>query len=136
MKYLLDTGPLVALLNKRESPVLRAWVLATLPGLPWPLFTCEPVLTEAAHFLGTGRPILEMVEAGELVVEMNVTSQAADLLRILDQYRDRRISLADACLVRMAELFRQSTVVTIDRRDFTLYRRFGRDVIPFLAPPI
>jgi uncharacterized protein len=136
MKYLLDTGPLAALLNKRESSALRAWALNTLPGLPWPLLTCEPVLTEAAHFLGTFRPLLEMVAAGELVVDMDVTSQAADLLRIREQYQDRRISLADACLVRMAELFRQSTVVTIDRQDFTVYRRFGREAIPFLAPPV
>ena len=78
---------------------------------------------------------MEMVEAGELVVSMDVTAQAADLVRILDQYQDRRISLADACLIRLSEMYRQSTVVTIDRDDFHVYRRFGRDVIPFLAPP-
>jgi hypothetical protein len=44
--------------------------------------------------------------------------------------------LADAALVRMAEVWRESMVITIDRNDFVTYRRFGRDPIHFLAPPM
>jgi len=44
------------------------------------------------------------------------------------------MSLADACLVRMSELREDSVVFTIDR-DFRLYRRHGRQVIPTLMPP-
>jgi hypothetical protein len=49
MKYLLDTGPLVALLDENESPRLRKWAIETLSALPWPLYTCEPVLTVDAN---------------------------------------------------------------------------------------
>ena len=76
-----------------------------------------------------------MVAAGELVVSLRLDEEAPDLGRILNRYRGRKVSLADACLVRMAELWRDSTVVTIDANDFSVYRRFGRDAIPFLAPP-
>jgi hypothetical protein len=43
------------------------------------------------------------------------------------------MSVADACLVRMAELADQSQVFTTDR-DFLVYRRKGRHTIPLLSP--
>jgi len=47
--------------------------------------------------------------------------------------RDRPMSLADACLVRMAELYDEAAVLTLDS-DFTIYRKNGRQVIPLIAP--
>jgi predicted nucleic acid-binding protein len=43
------------------------------------------------------------------------------------------MSLADACLVRLSELHRDSTVFTLDS-DFRIYRRHGNKVIPVLMP--
>jgi hypothetical protein len=43
------------------------------------------------------------------------------------------MSLADACLVRMSELTERCQVFTTDR-DFLVYRRKGRHLIPLLAP--
>ena len=135
MRYLLDTGPLVAFIDANETPALRRWAIETLSALAWPLYTCEAVLTEAAHFLRTPRPLIEMVEAGELLIPFTLADQAPDLARIIGAYHGRRVSLADACLVRMAELWRDSTVATIDAKDFAVYRRFGREAIPHLSPP-
>ena len=135
MKYVLDTGPLVAFLDANETPALRRWAIATLSALPWPLYTCEPVLTEAAHFVRSPRALVELVEAGELLIPFTLADQASDLARIIGAYHGRKVSLADACLVRMAELWRDSTVVTIDAKDFAVYRRFGREVIPHISPP-
>ena len=135
MKYLMDTGPLVAFLDANEAPSLRRWASEILSVLPWPLYTCEAVLTEAAHFLRTPLPLVEMVEAGEIIIPFTLADQAPDLARILGGYHGRKVSLADACLVRMAELWRDSTVVTIDAKDFTVYRRFGREAIQFISPP-
>ena len=50
------------------------------------------------------------------------------LLRIVDE------DLADACVVRMSELFRDSVVFTVDRTDFLVYRRHGRQAIPCVFP--
>ena len=51
----------------------------------------------------------------------------------MKRYRDRPMSLADACLVRLSELHRRSRVFTLDR-DFLIYRRHGNKVIPVLMP--
>ena len=44
-----------------------------------------------------------------------------------------RASLADACLIRMSELYEPSRIVMLDS-DFHVYRRHGRKVIPLLRP--
>ena len=51
----------------------------------------------------------------------------------MSRYRDQGMSLADACLVRMSELFADCTVLTLDS-DFRVYRRNGRQVIPVQMP--
>lgn len=43
------------------------------------------------------------------------------------------MSLADACLVRLAELFDDAAVMTVDR-DFAVYRKHSRQAIPLLSP--
>ncbi len=53
--------------------------------------------------------------------------------RIVPRYRDTSMSLTDACLVRLAELYSDCQVFTLDAH-FRRYRRHGRQVIPLLAP--
>src|SRR5208282_3085444 len=48
------------------------------------------------------------------------------LLELLGKYQDRKMDLADACLVRMTELERAAVVFTLDREDFTVYRKRGK----------
>lgn len=45
------------------------------------------------------------------------------------------MDLADACIVRMTELMPDVRVLTLDRTDFTVYRRHGRGIIPIMVPP-
>ena len=42
-------------------------------------------------------------------------------------------SLADACLVRMAELYENSSILTLDS-DFSIYRKNKNQVIPCITP--
>ena len=44
------------------------------------------------------------------------------------------MDFADACVVYMTEQTKDCKVVTIDRSDFTVYRRHGREPIPLLMP--
>ena len=44
------------------------------------------------------------------------------------------MDFADACLVYMSEQTRDCKIVTIDRTDFSVYRRHGRVAIPLLLP--
>ncbi|NQX02044.1 hypothetical protein HQ447_15405, partial [bacterium] len=48
-------------------------------------------------------------------------------------YRDRPMTLADACLVRLAELHPGAKVFTFDA-EFLIYRRHGNMIIPVIMP--
>ena len=49
------------------------------------------------------------------------------------RYRNRPMSLADACLVRLSEIHAAVEVLTLDT-DFRIYRRHGNKVIPLRMP--
>lgn len=131
---LLDTGPLVALLSARDT--WHAWAVGAFSELRGPLTTCEAVLTETCHLLRTSplavAAVLRRVDEGALRVEP-MAAHAADLSRLMTKYQSVPMSLADACLVRLAEVHSECEVVTLDS-DFHIYRRNGRRVIPLHSP--
>jgi predicted nucleic acid-binding protein len=133
---LMDTGPLVASINRRDR--YHSWVRNRLGELAPPLFTCEAVLAEACFLLqaipGGSGAVLELMERGVLQVEFEVSLHIKSLAALMAKYSNVPMSLADACLVRMSELHEDSLVMTFDG-DFFIYRRHGRHVIPVLMPP-
>lgn len=134
-RVLLDTGPLVAFLNRRDQH--HAWAVEQLGALRPPLWTSESVLSEACFLLQQVHPgseaVLALVERGLLRVAFRIAEEHAAVRRLMVKYRDVPASLADACLVRMAEQHSDSVVLTLDG-DFRIYRRNGRQVIPLLTP--
>jgi hypothetical protein len=63
---------------------------------------------------------------------------AKEVPRLLDlcrKYADLEMDLADACLVRMSELTVRCRIWTVDRDDFSTYRRLGRQIVPCEFPP-
>ena len=44
-------------------------------------------------------------------------------------YSDRAPDFCDLCVIRLSAMFTRHTVATVDRRDFTTYRRFGRQIV-------
>ncbi len=135
MIYILDTGPLVAAFRRPEDgDPFTPWAAKLLRSLPYPLFTCDAVLTEAAHFLRSPARLLEAVRRGLLVSRFDTQSAAPRLAELVRKYADRPMDFADACLVYLSEQTKDSKVVTIDRADFTVYRRHGREAIPLLLP--
>jgi hypothetical protein len=56
-----------------------------------------------------------------------------EVLRHLERYSSIPMSFADACLVRMSEIERDSIVFTTDR-DFLTYRRNQRQPIQLISP--
>lgn len=74
-----------------------------------------------------------LLERGVLQLELSVQREQVDLRALMARYRDKPMSLADACLVRMSELHEGSRVFTLDS-DFRFYRRHGNRVIPVLIP--
>jgi predicted nucleic acid-binding protein len=102
-----------------------------------PLLTCEPVLTEAAFLLkreGSDTDALfTLLERGVIRIALAVQEEQADLRALMRRYRNRPMSLADACLVRLSEIHTAGQVITLDS-DFRIYRRHGNKVIPVRMP--
>ena len=51
----------------------------------------------------------------------------------METYRNIPMSFADACLVRMSELWPDAPVFTLDS-DFRIYRRNKRQSLPLICP--
>ena len=132
MKLIADTGFLVALLDRADS--YHRWAASLVEKEEPPFITCEAVCAEAAAVLGTADPILLMVERGDLALEFSLADETPAVRKLVRKYRDQPMDLADACVVRLSELNRISRVITVDRRDFMVYRRFGNQPIPCAFP--
>jgi predicted nucleic acid-binding protein len=133
---LLDTGPLVASLYSRDQHHL--WVKQITATLLPPFLTCEPVLTEACflmqRLIGDNDAVLELVADNLIQVAFSLNNEVAAVKSLMTRYSDIPMSLADACLVRMSELYPDCILLTTDS-DFTIYRRSRRKIIPTLMPP-
>lgn len=135
MIYIIDTGPLVAAFRqKQDHDPYTPWATQLIRSLPYPLFTCDAVLTEAAHFLRSPAKLLAAMKRGLLVSRFDTQIAASRLLELSEKYKDQPMDFADACLVCMSEQTKDCMVVTIDRSDFSVYRRHGRDPIPVIFP--
>ena len=134
-KVLLDTGPLVGYLNRNDQH--HQWAVECWSALFDPLWTCEAVLSEAMFVLqaegASSDPILRLIERRLIRIDFAIDHHRSDVIRLLRKYADQPMSVADACLVRMAELVDPCQVFTTDR-DFRVYRRKGRHVLPLLSP--
>lgn len=131
----LDTGPLVALLNRGDRYHLWAreqWARAAPPFL-----TCEAVLAEACFLLrslkGGPAAVLDLARRGILDLSYRPGDEAGALAQLMKRYRDVPMSLADACLVRIVERHPTGVVLTLGRA-FAAYRKNGRRPIPVLEP--
>lgn len=134
-EVLIDTGPLVAVINRRDR--YHHWATEQLKQLPSPLMTCEPVLTGAWFLLGRTNlgqeMMLQWIERGLLRVQFSLQDSQARVIELMRQYKSVPMSLADACLVCWSEQCPNSIVMTPDS-DFQIYRRFNRLEIPTITP--
>lgn len=134
-KTIVDAGPLVALLNRRDAH--HGWARAEFGRRAAPFYTCEAVLAETEHLVlrGGGNPlqVLDLLCRGALTIGLGVEAEAERLVKLQRAYRDQPMSLADACLVRLTEVHAHSRILTTDSH-FLVYRRNGRQLIPLVTP--
>ena len=131
-RIIVDTGPLVALLNSRDKQ--HAWVVQQLDDIQPPMLTCEAVLAEATYLTRTApAALIEKLGEGFLNIGMALADQHSAILATARRCTDVPMSLADACLARVAELHPQGPVLTLDS-DFAGNRRNGRQVISVICP--
>jgi predicted nucleic acid-binding protein len=134
-RVLLDTGPLVALLNGRDKH--HEWARLQWSQAVPPLLTCEAVLSEACFLLraapGGSEAVMELLRRHVVEVAFHLENHVEPVARLMRKYASVPMSLADGCLVRMAELSSESAILTLDH-DFQLYRKGGRHVVPVIMP--
>lgn len=133
MKGIADTGFLVAFANRNDRH--HAWAVQLAEAVTEPLLTCEAVMAETAFHLGSARTALALLNEGLVALAFDCRDHLLQLTALAVRYADRRPDFADLCLIRMSELHPRHRVVTVDRRDFSVYRRNKRDAIPLVFPP-
>ena len=132
--YLVDAGPLIALFARRDR--WHSWAVETFSTIGEPLWTSELIICEVAWNLGQNSAAalesLSFVHRGELCVLPCIDQHAARLSQLTAKYE--RMDVCDGSLVVLSEQFPKAKIITVDLRDFPVYRRFGRESRPLIVP--
>jgi predicted nucleic acid-binding protein len=134
VKTLVDAGPLIGWFNAADQ--WHTWSVETLRSRRGTLHTTEIILGEACHHLGgntaTVHALLTLVRQGAIVLH---PIWPQHLLRTQEfMTKIERADAADASLVVLSELCPRAKLVTVDARDFRVYRRFGHEFLPLIVP--
>ena len=128
---LVDTGPLVAILNRHDQHHERC--IRVLPSLDLPFVTTAPIMTEALYFLGkhSGRTLQnalwQLRKQGKLEVAPFDDAELDRASDLMQKYADVPMDFADASLVALAEARGERQIFTLDRH-FRSYRLPDRRV--------
>lgn len=132
---ILDTGPWVALHCKDERH--HGWAREQFAQHAGPFISCEAVVTETCFLLARAgfdpAKALALLKRGVVRMGMVLSDEASAVRQLFERYDNVPASLADACLIRLSELYADSRVMTLDS-DFHVYRRHGRKTIALLRP--
>ncbi|GHU05517.1 pilus biogenesis protein [Betaproteobacteria bacterium] len=124
---LLDTGPLVALANRRDHH--HAACVERLKDYRGRLLTTWAVLTEFSHLCASveaSLPFYRWIEKGGLELLPLGHDELVAAIDWIERYADQPMDLADASLVIAALKTGCTRIWTLDRRDFETYRLPGR----------
>jgi predicted nucleic acid-binding protein len=126
---ILDTGPIVALLDRRDP--LHEWVAPRFAKVSGPLFTTGAVVTEATYFLqnvrdGVARLFEFLAQPRIRILDSFLPSGLGAAAILMQRYADTPMDFADATLVVLAGELGTHRVLTLDERGFRTYR-LGRN---------
>jgi predicted nucleic acid-binding protein len=120
---LLDTGVIVALLDRDESH--HAQCVEVISDIVGTLVTAEAVIAEACYLLrrihNAPEAIISNVANGVFQIPLRLADRAASIEKLLRKYRDVPMDMADACLVDLADQMDTGQILTLDS-DFEIYR--------------
>lgn len=132
---LADTSSLVSLIMPDDH--LHSWAISIFKDITHPVVSCEPVITETTFLLRNSPSALTalngLIRNDFLQLSFSLKTEWDCVYSLQKKYSGAPMSLADACLVRMSELFPKSRVWTADS-DFKFYKKNGRAVIPLIFP--
>ncbi|NJL55835.1 PIN domain-containing protein [bacterium] len=124
-RVIADTGFVVALVNRADqrhadvAPIYLQYPQILLPQM---------VLVEVAYLIGRDATIATVVQflqglsSSRFELIAAAESDLARIASILEQYIDSKIDFVDASVMAIAERLNITTILTIDQRDFRLFR--------------
>ena len=121
-----DTGFVVALLNRTDAK--HQVVADAYAQLPYPILLPQTVLAEVAYLIGHVAGIvavatfLREVPTSQFQLVALTDQDVQRVADILQQYADSRVDFVDASVMAVAERYGITTVLTLDHRDFRLFR--------------
>jgi uncharacterized protein len=134
---ILDTGVLIAFLMPKDK--FHNWAVSQLAKITAPVITNEAVITEAcflAQRIHHGQEtILKLIEQGYITIPFTLNQEIEVIENLMQRYASVPMSLADACLVRMSEIYEDSKILTLDS-DFKIYRKHRNQNISVIMPEL
>jgi uncharacterized protein len=126
----------------RSSPISTRTMSTTIGRAQFERFpqfvTCEAALAEVcarlAYYRRPQALALILVQDDVLKLDFALHQHHSRVTALMEKYSDRPMDLADGCIVAMTEIEPDTLVVTCDKRDFSAYRRNGREMVPTLTP--
>lgn len=121
-----DTGFFVALASEQDA--MHSAALRVLNTLQEPLITTFPVITETCYLLLSRSShaaqcgFLEDAATGVFEIFDLQRHHLTRMLALMQRYANLPMDLADASLVVLAEHLGHGRILTVDRRDFGVYR--------------
>lgn len=137
IRWLVDTGPLVAYLNRRDPA--HTLVVEHLDPLTGQVASASAVITETMNFMGQvperPRLLAELITVSNTeIYDFSRPPELRAAASLMETYADTPMDFADATLLLLAEGLRIDDVLTLDRRAFSTYRtRAGRPLRLVLA---
>jgi uncharacterized protein len=133
----LDTGVLIAFLMPKDK--FHTWAVSQFSKITVPVITNEAVITEAcflAQRIHNGQEtILKLIKHGHITIPFTLNSEIEAIENLMQRYASVPMSLADACIVRMSEIYEDSSVLTLDS-DFRIYRQHRNQPISVVMPEL
>jgi hypothetical protein len=123
---IIDTGAFVALFNRRDSAHLAAQ--RAFETIQEPIITTFPVITEICYFLAATvshtaqSNFLKSFVLGAFQIFDLEPTHIDRMIVLMEKYADLPMDMADASLVVLAEQLNSGRILTVDRRDFNVYR--------------
>ncbi len=134
VRYLVDAGPLIGWFSRRDQ--WHAWSTQALQAADDVLWTSGAVFAEASYQLGGNTRevavLAEQADSGHLQLLAPLGSGTGRLRVLPAKYP--RMDVCDASLVRLSETHPAAKIVTLDVRDFSVYRRFRNEPLPLICP--
>ena len=125
MNSLIDTGFILAVLDESDS---HHKACAEIFQIENRMLLPEVVLTELAYLIlrqsgyDTLTTFLNYLANGELPLISATTQDLARSAEILEKYQDSKIDFVDSIIMAIAERLDIKRILTVDRRDFGLFR--------------